>query len=95
LDGVTVDDMQLALTIHCVLNIHGVVQQSDGRNLKGYAATVAIVLPDNRLMTLSVHSAGDSVDALAHEIAINIDSKVLEGMRRGGKPSSSPKTEPI
>jgi len=90
LDGVTVDDMQPAVEIHCVvLDTHEVVEQSHGRSLKGYEATVAVVMTDNRLMTLSVHSS-DSVDALAHEIAINIDGKVLEGMRRSAKPSSSP-----
>ncbi len=75
LDGVAVTDERPAREIHCVvLDMHEVVQQSHGRSLKGYAATVAIVMADNRLMTLGVHS-GDSVDALAHEIAINIDGR--------------------
>ena len=82
LDGVTVDGMQPALTIHCVVvDMHQLPP-------KGYVASVAIVMADGHLMTQV--NTGATVDALAHEIAITLDGSVIQQMRRAAQPSPTP-----
>ena len=57
LDGISVNDTQPALTIHCI--VFTKIQRHGGsRALKGYAASVSIIAPDGRLIThscLDVH----------------------------------------
>src|SRR5262245_60498629 len=81
LDGVTVDGMQPALTIHCVVvHMHQLPQ-------KGYVASVAIVMAGHLMTQVNT---GANVDALAHEIAITLDGSVIQQMRRAAQPSPIP-----
>jgi hypothetical protein len=88
LDGISANDTQPALTIHCI--VFTKIQRHGGsRALKGYAASVSIIAPDGRLITHSVYT-GPSVDGVAHEIAVTVNGSVIEPMRRAPQPSSSP-----
>lgn len=82
LDGVMVDGMQPAITIHCVVvDMHHLPS-------KGYVASVAIVMADGHLMTQV--NTGATIDALAHEIASTLDGSVIQQMRRAAQPSPTP-----
>jgi hypothetical protein len=86
LDGVSVTDTQPALKIFCRV-IQGEIQQPSGSKVPvGYAASVAITYGDGRLMGHLVQT-DRTIDLLAHDIATDIDGKVIEPMRRGVQPS--------
>jgi hypothetical protein len=85
LDGVSVTDTQPALKIKCLtIQIH-----SEDVKIAGYAASVALISIDDHYigqLVLTDHS----IDALAHRIAITVDGKIIEQMRRDAQPPSSP-----
>jgi hypothetical protein len=82
LDGVSVTDTQPPIKIFCVvIHIH--------TRLEAYATSVAVTDRDGRLFAHFVH-ASSSIDEVAHEIAVNLDGKLIEPMRRAMQRSSTP-----
>jgi hypothetical protein len=77
LDGVSVVDDSPQFTVSCSAisldmgRIHGV----------GYAASVAVVSADGHLLVHFVQSA-ESLEGLAHEVALAVDGGILEHARR-------------
>ena len=88
LDGVLVTDTQPAVRIDCLIN-RGVCSTGGGRKiLIVYACSLLISDAENR-MSHGIYT-DTSIDRLAHEIAIDLDARVIEKMRRSAPPSSSP-----
>jgi hypothetical protein len=88
LDGVSVTETQPAIKIDCVFGRKFVLLS--GKNVPiVYASSVAVTTFDGHLVThlLLTHT---TIDGLAHEIAVALDGKVIEPMRRAAQPSSSP-----
>jgi hypothetical protein len=86
LDGVLVTDTEPALKID-----FGVMRLRDstGHVLNGYAPSVAVTSIDNRL-TAHLVTTDNTIEKLAHRIAIGVDGSVIKQMRRDTQPSSSP-----
>jgi hypothetical protein len=88
LDGVSVIDTQPAIKIDCVIGRKFVLLSVKNVPII-YASSVAVTTFDGHLVThlLLTHT---TIDGLAHEIAVALDGKVIEPMRRAAQPSSSP-----
>jgi hypothetical protein len=56
----------------------------------GYAVSVVVTLPDNRLLMHFVH-VDNSLESLAHEVALTIDGGLFERARRSEKSALSPR----
>ena len=85
LDGVSVTDTQPALKIKCLtIQIH-----AEDVKIAGYAASVALTSIDDHYIGQLVFT-DDNIDNLAHRIAIAVDARLIEQMRRDAQPSSSP-----
>jgi hypothetical protein len=78
------------LKINCSV-IQDTIQQIHTRREMpvGYSASIAVTDAEDRLISHGIQTAR-TIDALAHDIAIQVDAKVIEGMRRTAEPSSSP-----
>jgi len=83
LDGVLVTDTKPALNISCV-----VAPMESNRKQFGYAASIAITAADGRLITHSIQT-DRTIDAIAHAVAISVDGKILEQLRRSTQEPSS------
>jgi len=92
LDGISVTDSQPALKISCVAIKSDMqdVRTGERKIPIGYAASTAVLNGvDNRLITHFVQTE-NTIEGLAHAIAIQFDGSVIEPMRRAAQPSSSP-----
>jgi hypothetical protein len=86
LDGVLVTDRQPELVITCsVMRLTA----NSGKFRTGYAASVAIADSNGRLMSHNVLTH-NTIDELAHEIAVNVDGTEIEERRRAAQPSKTP-----
>ena len=83
LDGVLVTDTKPMLNISCI-----VAPMETKRTRIGYAASIAITAADGRLITHSIQTA-PTIDAIAHTVAISIDGRILEQLRRAAQEPSS------
>jgi hypothetical protein len=86
LDGVLVTDKRPELEISC--NVMRETANS-GRFGIGYAASVAITDSNGRLLGHNVLTH-NTIDELAHAIAINVDGAWIEEKRRAAQPSTTP-----
>jgi hypothetical protein len=86
LDGVLVTDTQPELKITCTVMR---LTANSGRFQTGYAASVAITESNDRLIAHNVLTH-NTIDALAHAIAVNVDGAVIEEKRRAAQPSPTP-----
>jgi hypothetical protein len=90
LDGVSVTDTQPALTIHCIVEQNKATETLNGRKvLFGYSCSVAVTDADGRLIYHGIEG-GSAIDRIAHAIAVAVDGRMIEQMRRAAQPSSSP-----
>ena len=89
LDGVSVTDTQPPIKIFCVvIHIHTLYFVEPFR-VEGYATSVAVTDRNGRLFAHFVH-ASSSIDEVAHEIAVNLDGKLIEPVRGALQRSSTP-----
>jgi hypothetical protein len=84
LDGVLVTDTKPALNISCAV----VPMETMNSKQFGYAASIAITAADGRLITHSIQT-DHTIDAIAHTVAISVDGRILEQLRRAAQESSS------
>ncbi len=89
LDGVSVTDTQPALKVLCIQDALQYQLPSGSKVMMAYAASVAVTAADGRLV-YHLLQTNRTIDALAHEIALALDGKLIERMRRAAEPSSSP-----
>jgi hypothetical protein len=87
LDQVIVTDDSPDLMILC--NIVAVVER-DGRDSRviAYAAGIAVTTADGHMLGHSVE-IDNSVDDLAHEVALRVDGAFIEARRRAKSPTTS------
>ena len=83
LDGVLVTDKQPELKISCS------VIRLTVESRTGYAASVAITDSNDHLIAHNV-LIHNTIDELAHKIAVDTDGAVIKKKRRAAQPSSSP-----
>jgi hypothetical protein len=89
LDGVSITDKQPALKINCYV-IKDSISDGSGRHMfTGYSVAIAVTDADNHLLTFGAQT-GATIDQVAHNIAVSLDGKLIESMRRSAQPSSSP-----
>jgi len=87
LDGVLVTDKQPELKISC--SVMRLAVAVGGESRTGYAASVAITDSDDHLIAHNV-LIHNTIDELAHKIAVDTDGAVIEKKRRAAQPSSTP-----
>jgi len=87
LDGVLVTDKQPELKISCT--VIRLTVGAGGESRTGYAASVAITDSNDRLIAHNV-LIHNTIDELAHKIAVDTDGAVIEKKRRAAQPSSTP-----
>ena len=87
LDGVLVTDKQPELKISC--SVMRLAVAVGGESRTGYAASVAITDSNDHLIAHNV-LIHNTIDELAHKIAVDTDGAVIEKKRRAPQPSSTP-----
>jgi len=87
LDGVLVTDKQPELKISCT--VIRLTVAAGGESRTGYAASVAITESSDHLIAHNV-LIHNTIDELAHKIAVDTDGAVIEKKRRAAQPSSTP-----
>ena len=86
MDGLLVTDTEPGLKVTCVLIR---LSRPTSGSPVGYAASVAVTTGDDHLITHLVQTH-ETIETLAHEIAVIIDGSVFEPIRRAPRAAGSP-----